>query len=217
MKILVHFPTRGRKEQAAKTISGYWANASDPSGLILSLACNAEEDVPEHPQGAKWCKLVEPFPSKIAAYNAIPTNIEWDIVLGASDDMWCIQQDWDDIIREAMQANFPETDGCLWFSDGRQDRICTFSIMGRKAFEVDGYLYQPDYLSFWCDNEWTEVWQERQKLYSNPQCLFQNQHWLWGGVMKEDTTYTEAQGKKNAKWDHDKHLYYRRKIQGFPK
>ena len=72
------------------------------------------------------CVIVHPFRSKIAAYNAISPDPEWDIVLAASDDMWCIQTGWDSIIREAMSQHFPDLDGCLWFSDGRQDRICTF-------------------------------------------------------------------------------------------
>lgn len=212
LRILVHFPTRGRKTQAEQTLLIYIANAERPDLLHIHAACNDAADVPANADTHE----VAPFRSKIAAYNAVPLDLEWDILLAASDDMWCIQPGWDTIIREAMHTHFPNLDGCLWFSDGRQDRICTFSIMGRKAYERDGYIYQPDYLSFFCDNEWTEVWQSRGKLYADPRCLFRNEHYAWGGVMGEDATYQLGAGPKNIKWNHDKQLYHERKLKGFP-
>ena len=224
-KILVHFPTRGRREQAKKTIQGYFDLCDRPHLVRLTVAGNEPHDLPEpHIDGfevyldrfASEYYFSSPFRSKIAAYNAIPTDLEWDIVLAASDDMWCIQPGWDTIIREAMAQHFPDLDGCLWFSDGRQDRICTFSIMGRKAYERDGYIYHNDYLSFFCDNEWTEVWEARGKLHKDQQCLFRNEHYAWGGVMQEDQTYRDGAGPKNIKWNHDKQLYHERKLQGFP-
>ena len=211
-KILVHMPTRGRRDQADKTLADYLRLADRPNLLHVHAACNDAADVP----ATATTNEVAPFRSKIAAYNAIPTDLEWDIVLAASDDMWCAQQGWDTIVREAMAAHFPDLDGCLWFSDGRQNRICTFSIMGRKAYERDGYVYQPDYLSFFCDNEWTEVWEARGKLHKDPRCLFRNEHFAWGGVMKDDATYRDGAGPKNIKWNHDKQLYHERKLKGFP-
>lgn len=215
MKILVHFPTRGRREQATKTVEYYMKRCHDIYSVSYFFACNDEGDLPIHaralppPSGY----TIQPFRSKIAAYNAIPLDIEWDIVVAASDDMWCVQPGWDSIIREAMQAHFPSLDGCLWFSDGRQDRICTMSVMGRRAYEADGYIYHPDYLSFFCDNEWSETWNARGKLYADPRCLFRNEHPAWGGVMPNDATY-----KKNDKaWQHDKQLYHERKLKGWPK
>ena len=212
MRLLVHFPTRGRKVQAEKTLLGYTSRAAHLDAFHIFAACNDAADVPAYVHS----HIISPFRSKIAAYNAIPTDLEWDIVLAASDDMWCIQPGWDTIIREAMAQHFPDLDGCLWFSDGRQDRICTFSIMGRKAYERDGYIYHNDYLSFFCDNEWTEVWEARGKLHKDQQCLFRNEHYAWGGVMQEDQTYRDGAGPKNIKWNHDKQLYHERKLQGFP-
>lgn len=227
LRILVHFPTRGRMEQAERTLRGYH-DAEDNGNLITySFAVNDEADVPIIAYTYLRSKvIVHPFRSKIAAYNAIPPDLEWDIVLAASDDMWCVQQGWDTIIRDCMAAHFPDLDGCLWFSDGRQDRfglrhhdkepICTFSIMGRKAYERDGYIYHNDYLSYFCDNEWTEVWGARGKLYADPRCLFRNEHYAWGGVMQEDATYRDGAGHNNIKWKHDKQLYHERKLKGFP-
>ena len=209
MKILVHFPTRGRKSQAEDTLRAYISNTERPDLIHIFAACNDAADVPAYAHS----HIVSPFRSKIAAYNAVPMDLEWDIVIAASDDMWCIQQGWDTIVRTAMQEHFPNLDGCLWFSDGRQDRICTMSIMGRKAFEADGYIYHQDYLSFFCDNEWTETWAARGKLHKDPRCLFRNEHYAWGGVMGEDPTYKRS----TPHWQHDKQLYHERKLKGWPK
>lgn len=217
MNILVHLPTKGRKQLAEMTIAGYRGFASDPSHIRFHAACNSPEDVPEN----CTTSIVHPFRSKIEAYNAIP-NDPWDIVVAASDDMWCVHSGWDTIISEAMQEHFPELDGCLWFSDGRQgaflprkfdrDPICTLSIMGRMAFYRMGYIYHPSYHSFYCDNEWTDVWDQRGALYKDPRCLFLNQHPVWGGVMPNDDVYRE----KSRDFKRDERNYYQRKRKGFP-
>jgi len=209
MNLLVHFPTRGRQEIASKTLDGYLALADDPESISIHVAVNDAADLPT--LRVPYASTVHDFRSKIAAYNAIPEGDWWDIVLGASDDMWAIQQGWDTIIRQAMAANFPDLDGCLWFSDGRQDAICTFSIMGRKAYQRDGFIYHPDYLSYWCDNEWTEVWTSRGKLHKDPRRLFRNEHPIWGGVMPKDETYKAT----TKHFILDKRTYFRRRVDGF--
>lgn len=178
MRILVHFPIRGRREQAERTLNGYLDQCDSSQDVIYSIACNSQSDVPVF---AALPPVISPFHSKVAAYNAVPTYIEWDILIAASDDMWCVQRGWDTIIREAMAANFPDTDGFLWFSDGRQPRICTMSIMGRMYFERTGRVYHDEYRSFFCDNEATEVAESLGKLYRDERCLFKNEHPAWGG------------------------------------
>lgn len=209
MKILVHFPTKGRKEQAEYTLREYMARCENPDEVTYSLACNSDEDAPD----MDIVPTVANFRSKIEAYNAIPIYLHWDILVGASDDMWCVQNGWDTIIREAMEKNFPDTDGCLWFHDGSsQTDICTLPIMGREYYERTGYLYHPSYRSFWSDNEQTEVAYDAHKLYKDPRCLFKHQHPVWGGVMPIDRTYSE----KSRDFQRDKRNFFYRKRKGFP-
>jgi hypothetical protein len=76
----------------------------------------------------------------------------------ASDDMIPQCKDYDDIVAQSIQHDFPDTDGVLAFKDGRRpDDLITFTIVGRKYFERFGYLYNPAYTSVFCDNEFTEV------------------------------------------------------------
>ena len=95
--------------------------------------------------------------TKIEAINAdIPDN-DWDILVLISDDMIPEIQGFDDIIRKKMIKHFPDTDGVLWFFDGWRRDLNTLCIIGRKYYDRFGYIYHPDYKSFWCDAEFTEV------------------------------------------------------------
>jgi hypothetical protein len=74
---------------------------------------------------------------------------DWDILVVMSDDMVCVTHGWDDIIRQDMNENFPDTDGVLHYNDGNQKaNVMTMSIIGRKYYKRDGYIYNPEYQSF---------------------------------------------------------------------
>ena len=96
--------------------------------------------------------------TKIEACNADIKDVDFDIVLLASDDMVPQVRGYDTIIKEAMEDYFPNTDGVLWFNDGYQSRAMnTLCILGKKYYDRFGYIYHPDYISLWCDNEFTVV------------------------------------------------------------
>lgn len=135
----------------------------------------------------------------------------WDILVLASDDMVCQVKEWDEIIRDDMRAHFPDTDGCLWYPDGHQDRLCTLPVMGRKYYERFGYIYHPSYKSLWCDNEQHDVAQAAGKLWRSDQVLFKHMHPAWG------TAKTDALYRTNEALDHvDRTNYHARKALGFP-
>jgi hypothetical protein len=153
-------------------------------------------------------------PSKIAACNAdISLDTKWDIIVLVSDDMIPIVPEFDKVIVSDMKANFPDTDGALHYNDGLfgKDNTITLSIMGRKLYEYFGYMYHPDYKSFYCDNEFTEVVRALKKHYYNPKVIIQ--HKWHGGPGSEDDLY-----KKNSRDnDADCKTYNNRKALGFPK
>lgn len=141
--------------------------------------------------------------------NLIPLGC--DIILVASDDMIPIKKGYDTIIRQKMQINFPDTDGALWFYDGRQNRINTIECIGRKYYQRFNYIYHPDYKSFFCDNEQTEVGLKLGKLKFINECIIKHEHPGHGGSFNNDELY-----KINSiHWKHDEELYKKRKINGF--
>lgn len=153
--------------------------------------------------------------NKIEAINADIEKVPvWEIVLVISDDFFCGRVGWDDVIRKEMTAHFTDTNGFLWFHDGtKQNDICTLPIMGRKLYEKFGYIYNPEYKSFFCDNEQSEVVQSMGLCKKLPYSIASHQHPAWNGGMKPDALYR----KNNVYWNQDKATYHRRKALGFPR
>ncbi len=92
--------------------------------------------------------------TKVEAINATMRAAPpaWDICVVVSDDMACLLQGWDRQIASDMQQHFPDLDGALWYPDGRQLRLNTFSVMGRKAYDSLGCIYDPQFKSVFCDD-----------------------------------------------------------------
>jgi hypothetical protein len=226
MKLLIHYPTRSRAEQFISTLSKYVSLLSGKHEV--QIVASADEDDASMRQAEVFSTKISLLlteigsihygnsKSKIEACNAdMDVCPDWDIVLLASDDMIPQVQDYDDIIIQAMQQHFPDTDGALWFNDGTdatKKGLNTLSILGRKYYERFGYIYHPDYKSYFCDNEHTEVAQQLGKLQYIDQVIIKHEHPVWGGNFdKNDKLY-----KQNDKhWKHDKALFEKRKKVNF--
>ncbi len=132
---------------------------------------------------------------------------EWDVLVNLSDDQIAERKGWDSIIKDAMPIHL---DASLWFNDGWQDRINTMEIVGRNYYNRFKYIYYPEYKSFYCDNEATEVAIQLGKCIQSNECLFRHYHYGWNPNthMKKDETYIKAE----ANWTHDQTLYRHRKL-----
>lgn len=119
--------------------------------------------------------------SKVEAINADITDVDWDILLLASDDMIPVVKGYEEIIIEHMQDHFPDTDGCLWYDDGYVTHLNTLSIMGKKYYQRFGYIYYPEYKSLWCDNEYQEVFTLLNKYCHFEQVIIKHEHPNWTG------------------------------------
>ncbi|MBK23622.1 MAG: hypothetical protein CME70_06410 [Halobacteriovorax sp.] len=95
--------------------------------------------------------------NKVEAINADLRNKKFDILLLASDDMVPEIPGYDLLIKEAMYKNFSDTDGVLWFFDGFRKDLNTLCILGKKYYDRFGYIYNPEYATWFCDNEFTIV------------------------------------------------------------
>ena len=115
------------------------------------------------------------------------------------------------IIRKDMNKHFPDTDGVLWYNDGHQgNKLNTLCILGKVYYERFGYIYHNDYLSLYCDNEFTEVSKRLNKVRYESLCIIEHQHWAWG-YGKMDDLYTR--NEKYIQQDHD--TFQRRAAIGF--
>jgi hypothetical protein len=79
---------------------------------------------------------------------------DFDILVLLSDDMWPMKGFGPEILR-AYSSGFS---GLAHFPDGVvNERLCTFTVMDRKYFDLFGWIYNPIYKSVYCDNEQHEL------------------------------------------------------------
>jgi hypothetical protein len=135
---------------------------------------------------------------------------DYDILLLTSDDMVPKVFGYDEIIRESMRSEFPDTDGTIWFSDGYNERINTLPILGRKYYERFGYIYHPDYLSEWADDEFTTVAHILNKMVYYPLTIIRHEH-PYNGHGERDKVHED--NIRNSPID--ERLYHRRKSINF--
>ena len=149
--------------------------------------------------------------SKIEAVNADLESVDFDIVLLASDDMIPQLKGYDTTIKKNMKDHFPDTDGVLWYNDGYQGKkLNTLCILGKKYYDRFGYIYQPDYKSGWCDNEYTLVANLLNKQVYFDNVIIKHEHPDYG-FGKYDYGY--KRNVKDLSWD--KNIFKKRKANNF--
>jgi hypothetical protein len=80
-----------------------------------------------------------------------------------------------------MTEHYPDTDGVLWFNDGYQgNRLNTLCILGKKYYDRFNYIYHPDYISVWCDNEFMDVANLLGKQIYFDDIIIRHEHPDWG-------------------------------------
>lgn len=212
MKILIKFPTRGRQEKFFSTLNKYYELLDDIDRTQFQITID-EDDITMNDQ-----KVFEKLSSyknlkfdlgksknKIDAINRNITVDGWDIILIASDDMIPKVEGYDTIIRNKMVELYPNTDGILWFHDGNRKDLNTLSIFGREYYKRFGYVYHPEYKSFWCDNEFTQVGNILKKQTFIDQVIIHHEHPDWGFGRRDDLYISNA---KND--NHDRNVFINR-------
>jgi hypothetical protein len=219
MKILIKFPTRGRKNKFFNVLKKYQNLASNISNLNFLISID-EDDIDMNNSDSldilssfKNCNVViGKSDSKIHAVNRdIEKVSDWDIILLASDDMIPQVKGYDEIIVNKMLENYPDTDGVLWFNDGYQgNKLNTLCILGKKYYERFGYIYFPEYKSTWCDNEFMSVANLLGKQTYFNEVIIKHEHPDWGFGGQDD-----IHKKNHIDLSYDMNLYNNRKLINF--
>lgn len=217
MKLLIKFPTRNRPYKFLKVLSKYAEYLDDKSTEII-VSCDLDDPSMNEDyikdimlQYKNVTLLFGENKSKIEAVNANLSGVNFDILLLASDDMIPIVKGFDTIIKNKMSECYPDTDGVLWFNDGHQENnLNTLCIIGKKYYDRFGYIYNPEYKSVYCDNEFMDVANILNKQTYFPEVIIQHQHPDWGyGNM--DTVHSLNQINCND----DMNTYYKNKLKNF--
>lgn len=134
---------------------------------------------------------------------------EWKVAILISDDFEIVQEGFDVRIFSDMRANYPDTDGMLWYNDGTPNghQIITLPIVGRKFYERTNRFYNSSYKSAYCDNEMTRYVKSLDRVKYYPETLCIHKHWLFGQATADELN------KKNdnlAVWEHDRNIFLKR-------
>jgi len=221
MKILFKYPTFRRPEWFKKTLEKYYEFLSDKVDYEFLITLNSDDETMNNFRMRMFLND-QPnlsyhfgyYKNKIEAINAGMNNVtDYDILFLISDDMIPVMPGFDLIVAEKMQNHFPNMDGALHFDDDccGKDKTITLSIMGKKLYEHFGYIYHPDYKSFYCDNEFTDEVYRLKKAVFLPTVVVKHDWKGWGKNRDEVYKRNTSLGKG------DQAVYNRRKKNGFPK
>jgi glycosyltransferase involved in cell wall biosynthesis len=184
MKLLIKFPTRDRKDKFFHVLDLYYELLDDIDTTEFCITIDEDDltmnnvEVLEKLGTYKnlYC-YVGHSKSKIEAVNAdIPSCNEFDILLLASDDMIPQIKGYDRIIRNRMEALYPDKEGVLWFYDGHRRDLNTLVCMGCEYYKRFGYIYHPAYKSFYCDNEFMLVAEALHKQVFLDEIIIMHEH-----------------------------------------
>jgi hypothetical protein len=219
MRLLIKFPTRGRKQKFFNVLDRYIKMLSGKHQCHFLISCDIDDTIMNNEAVIKklntYKNLSHHFGinrSKVEAINAdMDKAPDYDVLLLASDDMIPVARNYDDIIHNRMKKHFPNYDGVVFFNDGyRKDGLNTLVIMGKPYYNRFGYIYHPSYYSLWCDDEFTRVANRLKKQVYVNQTIIKHEHPINVG-QKMDTLYNKNERFFNI----DKRNFNKRQKAGF--
>lgn len=208
--ILFKFASRSRESKFFIGLDNILNNIADYENFHILVSLDSDDSTMYNKTTiTKIKKYFELYPDKITVVfgkskskidainrdvNHYKESINFDILVNFSDDMSFIVKGFDNIIRNKFSQHFNDTDGNIYFNDGfTKDKISTLSIIGRKYYDKFNYIYHPSYISLWCDNEYTIVAKNNNKIHYFDENIFVHNHPSnVGGFIDEQLILTES-------------------------
>lgn len=212
--ILFKLTSRSRPDKLIRTIENIHSMVESDDYLIW---CTLDEDdeslssIKEKLTG--YDKVVVHYGksnNKVYAINRDMDLVpEWDILFNVSDDQVFLIKGFDNIVRKHVAS--VEGDCFLHYPDeNAKHYLATMSVMDKKYYDRDGYIYHPDYTSLWCDNEAMAVAKMRNRYFLFMDKIFDHYHPVykkaaWDAQYHKTESYFEA----------DRQVFKRREANNF--
>ena len=193
--ILFNFASRSRPVKFNNLVNYIYNHCSQPFTILAKVddddPTRNEYDLSRVVHVGGTCK------SKIEAINKGIPSEGFDIIVDISDDFVFTRKGFDDIIREHCgpddYLHFPEPFADKEAKHGNQESIVIMYCAGIDYFNRTGWIYNPVYLSLFCDNEGTRVARMSGRYKQIKQQIFFHAHPAAGyGVQDEQTKRTEG-------------------------
>lgn len=214
MTICYSFASRSRPDRFFETLDNIIVHSASNNFFIVAKL--DDDDMSMNDPMVKQ-KIADHYPmvhvrwgtskSKIHAINRDLEGWDYAILICASDDMRFRTYGFDNIIRQHMPESL---DAFLHMKDDyAKDRVCTVSIIGRRYYQRDQYIYHPDYFSMWCDDEATAVAKARGCYIEVPGEI-EHLHYTNNRKAVKDELYW-----RNDTYNADKEIFEQRKARNF--
>lgn len=209
--ILYNFASRSRPDKFFKAIENINA-LSKTDHIIVAKLDTDDKAMQDRFDEVNRCGAIIIWGTSKNKIDAINRDIPdgWDILVNMSDDMVFTKEGFDLDIIEAFNGDY---DQFIHFPDGfTGERLCSMSIIGKPYYDRFGYVYHPDYVSLFCDNEAGDVAKGLGKYKFVKKDIFKHMHPAWLGYGHDDQLrHTEKFYRQ------DQRTYNKRKAWGFPK
>ena len=192
MKILFKYTTRSRPELFERGLKSIIDNCFSDQYKILVTVDENDATMFKYWNDPRITTIIGESKNKVDAINRDVNEFvyDWDVLVNMSDDMIFTQKGFDNIIRES----FENTDQCIHFPDGSTgDRLISMSILGRDYYKRFNYIYNPEYISLYCDNETMDVAKILGRYKFVNENIFLHLHPAHGNALNDNQyRYTES-------------------------
>jgi hypothetical protein len=219
MKILYNFASRSRPERFFKRLDEITTLARHADYQIVGTLDIDDESMNNQDIWNKinaYSKLTAVWGTSKSKIDAINKNVyigrEWDILINVSDDLSFKKECFDlDIISDFEKYGL---DTLMHYPDGHvNERLITQAIMGRIYYDRFGYIYHPDFLSVYADNEMHLVGDRLGKRKFIDRKLFVHEHPIWDKAYGEPDALLKH---TESFYPQDSATYNRRLLANFP-
>ena len=210
---LIH-PSLGRAVQARKCYD-HWMNTASGDHeyeWIVSLS-KKDATLEQYYQtfaDADAVLITTRSKNMVEATNEIAKLCAGQIIILVSDDMWSCEL-WDSkILHKFEMINGP---GILQVSDGITVTKLTIPIMNREAYKKLGYIYHPDYISMYADDDLRKTALQHGMYYNGTDIMIEHRHY---SVNKAKMDKTYASENSRTAWKIGEQVFFERAKNKFP-
>lgn len=217
-KILVKYATRGRVDRFFEGMETIYNLCSQPDHIRVLITADTDDvamntdSVRERISKYKNAHVI--YGTSTGKINAINRDFDimpeewkdWSIIANFSDDMRWTIFGWDDLIRADFNSIFPETfDGFMAYLDiDTHGALSTLYIAGRKFYDRFGWVYDPIFISLFCDNLVENCAKHLGKYHYTGYSIYQHLNPSYYNNEYADSQYIEQQ---RIGWDVDMKTY----------
>ena len=210
---LIH-PSLGRAVQARKCYD-HWMNTASGDHeyewiVSLSKKDTTLEQYYQTFTDSDAVLITTRSKNMVEATNEIAKLCAGQIIILVSDDMWSCEL-WDSkILHKFEMINGP---GILQVSDGITVTKLTIPIMNREAYKKLGYIYHPDYISMYADDDLRKTALQHGMYYNGTDIMIEHRHY---SVNKAKMDKTYASENSRTAWKIGEQVFFERAKNKFP-